>query len=163
MTKSDWEGLAQSESTLIHEGNPTAHVREPARARAEIRDLRVKKSPEIMESILQAIREGLPITTAARVNGINPETVYRWRKEDDNFDQGIREAKHFYKAVLISNVVRAAQTDWKASTWLLSREFPNEYGDKKEVQVIATQNNGLAEVIAMIQQTNDSVKPQEDP
>jgi hypothetical protein len=29
--------------------------------------------------------------------------------------------------------------------------------------VTATQSNGLAEVIAMIEQTNDSVKPQEDP
>ena len=27
MTKSDWEGLAQSESTLIHKEEPTARAR----------------------------------------------------------------------------------------------------------------------------------------
>ena len=153
MTKSDWEGLAQSESTLIHKEEPTARAR----------DLRTKKSPERMQAVLDNIRDGQPITRAARLAGLNPDTVHRWRKEDEEFDEAVEDALEFQIAVLTAKVDRASDTDWKAAAWRLERLRPDEFGSKKEVQVTATQSNGLAEVIAMIEQTNDSVKPQEDP
>ena len=153
MTKSDWEGLAQSESTLIHKEEPTARAR----------DLRTKKSPERMQAVIDNIRDGQPITRAARLAGLNPDTVHRWRKEDEEFDEAVEDALEFQIAVLTAKVDRASDTDWKAAAWRLERLRPDEFGSKKEVSVTATQSNGLAEVIAMIQQTNDSVKPQEDP
>ena len=153
MTSSDWEGLAQSESTLIHKEEPTARAR----------DLRTKKSPERMQAVLDNIRDGQPITRAARLAGLNPDTVHRWRKEDEEFDEAVEDALEFQIAVLTAKVDRASDTDWKAAAWRLERLRPDEFGSKKEVSVTATQSNGLAEVIAMIEQTNDSVKPQEDP
>lgn len=153
MTRSDWEGLAQSESTLIHKEEPTARAR----------DLRTKKSPERMQAVLDNIRDGQPITRAARLAGLNPDTVHRWRKEDEEFDEAVEDALEFQIAVLTAKVDRASDTDWKAAAWRLERLRPDEFGSKKEVSVTATQSNGLAEVIAMIEQTNDSVKPQEDP
>ena len=153
MTKSDWDGLAQSESTLIHKEEPTARAR----------DLRTKKSPERMQAVLDNIRDGQPITRAARLAGLNPDTVHRWRKEDEEFDEAVEDALEFQIAVLTAKVDRASDTDWKAAAWRLERLRPDEFGSKKEVSVTATQSNGLAEVIAMIEQTNDSVKPQEDP
>ena len=153
MTKSDWEGLAQSESTLIHKEEPTARAR----------DLRTKKSPERMQAVLDNIRDGQPITRAARLAGLNPDTVHRWRKEDEEFDEAVEDALEFQIAVLTAKVDRASDTDWKAAAWRLERLRPDEFGSKKEVSVTATQSNGLAEVIAMIEQTNDSVKPQEGP
>ena len=153
MTSSDWEGLAQSESTLIHKEEPTARAR----------DLRTKKSPERMQAVIDNIRDGQPITRAARLAGLNPDTVHRWRKEDEEFDEAVEDALEFQIAVLTAKVDRASDTDWKAAAWRLERLRPDEFGSKKEVSVTATQSNGLAEVIAMIEQTNDSVKPQEDP
>ena len=153
MTKSDWEGLAQSESTLIHKEEPTARARY----------LRTKKSPERMQAVIDNIRDGQPITRAARLAGLNPDTVHRWRKEDEEFDEAVEDALEFQIAVLTAKVDRASDTDWKAAAWRLERLRPDEFGSKKEVSVTATQSNGLAEVIAMIEQTNDSVKPQEDP
>jgi hypothetical protein len=153
MSKSDWEGLAQSESTLIHKEEPTARAR----------DLRTKKSPERMQAVIDNIRDGQPITRAARLAGLNPDTVHRWRKEDEEFDEAVEDALEFQIAVLTAKVDRASDTDWKAAAWRLERLRPDEFGSKKEVSVTATQSNGLAEVIAMIEQTNDSVKPQEDP
>jgi len=153
MTRSDWEGLAQSESTLIHKEEPTARAR----------DLRTKKSPERMQAVIDNIRDGQPITRAARLAGLNPDTVHRWRKEDEEFDEAVEDALEFQIAVLTAKVDRASDTDWKAAAWRLERLRPDEFGSKKEVSVTATQSNGLAEVIAMIEQTNDSVKPQEDP
>ena len=156
MSTSDWSGLAARESAAlidINKDEPTARAR----------DLRTKKSPERMQAVIDNIRDGQPITRAARLAGLNPDTVHRWRKEDEEFDEAVEDALEFQIAVLTAKVDRASDTDWKAAAWRLERLRPDEFGSKKEVSVTATQSNGLAEVIAMIEQTNDSVKPQEDP
>lgn len=149
--KSDLKGLAAREALIINEENPTARAR----------DLRVKKSPKLLDEILQTIREGQPITRAARLCGVNPATVHRWREEDPDFGEALEEALEFQVAVLTRKVDQASDTDWKAAAWRLERLRPDEFGSKREVNVTATQSNGLAEVIKMIEQTNDSVKPAE--
>lgn len=149
--KSDLKGLAAREALIINEENPTARAR----------DLRVKKSPKLLDEILQTIREGQPITRAARLCGVNPDSVHRWRQEDPDFNEAVEEAIEFQVAVLTRKVDQASDTDWKAAAWRLERLRPDEFGSKREVNVTATQSNGLAEVIKMIEQTNDSVKPAE--
>lgn len=147
--KSDLSGLAAREALIINADSPTARAR----------DLRVKKSPELLGEILQTIRDGQPITRAARLCGVNPDTVHRWRNEDPEFNEALEEALEFQIAVLTRKVDQASDTDWKAAAWRLERLRPDEFGSKKEVNVTASQSNGLAEVIKMIEQTNDSVKP----
>lgn len=44
--------------------------------------------------------------------------------------------------------------DWRALSWMMARRFPQEYGDKKEVEITAKKADGIPEVIAMIEQTN---------
>ena len=149
--KSDLKGLAAREALIINEENPTARAR----------DLRVKKSPKLLDEILQTIRDGQPITRAARLCGVNPATVHRWREEDPDFGEALEEALEFQVAVLTRKVDQASDVDWKAAAWRLERLRPDEFGSKREVNVTATQSNGLAEVIKMIEQTNDSVKPAE--
>ena len=151
MSKSDWSGLAARES------QPIDNVQE---ATARARDLRTKKSPERMQAVIDNIRDGQPITRAARLVGLNPATVHRWREEDEEFKEAVEDALEFQIAVLTAKVDRASDTDWKAAAWRLERLRPDEFGAKKELQVTATQSNGIAEVIAMIEQTNDSVKPE---
>jgi len=145
---SDLKGLAAREMAATYEEQPIARAR----------DLRVKKSPALLAEILQTIRDGQPITRAARLNGINPDTVHRWRKEDPEFDEALEDALEFQIAVLVRKVDQASDSDWKAAAWRLERLRPDEFGAKREVSV-TTQSNGIAEVIAMIEQTNDSVKP----
>ena len=153
MTKSDWNGLAARES------QPLDNVQE---ATARARDLRTKKTPERMQAVIDNIRDGQPITRAARLAGLNPATVHRWREEDEEFKEAVEDALEFQIAVLTAKVDRASDTDWKAAAWRLERLRPDEFGAKKELQVTSTQSNGIAEVIAMIEQTNDSVKPEVD-
>lgn len=147
---SDLKGLAAREALTNNEERPTARAR----------DLRVKKSAQLLDEILQTIRDGQPITRAARLCGVNPDSVHRWRQEDPDFDEAVEEAIEFQIAVLTRKVDQASDTDWKAAAWRLERLRPDEFGAKREVSV-TTQSNGIAEVIAMIEQTNDSVKPTE--
>ena len=147
---SDLKGLAAREALTNNEERPTARAR----------DLRVKKSPQLLDEILQTIRDGQPITRAARLCGVNPDSVHRWRQEDPDFNEAVEEAIEFQIAVLTRKVDQASDTDWKAAAWRLERLRPDEFGAKREVSV-TTQSNGIAEVIAMIEQTNDSVKPTE--
>jgi hypothetical protein len=153
MSKSDWSGLAARES------QPIDNVQE---ATARARDLRTKNTPERMQAVIDNIRDGQPITRAARLAGLNPATVHRWREEDEEFKEAVEDALEFQIAALTAKVDRASDTDWKAAAWRLERLRPDEFGAKKELQVTATQSNGIAEVIAMIEQTNDSVKPEVD-
>ena len=148
---SDLKGLAAREALTNNEERPTARAR----------DLRVKKSAQLLDEILRTIREGQPITRAARLCGVNPDSVHRWRQEDPDFNEAVEEALEFQIAVLTRKVDQASDTDWKAAAWRLERLRPDEFGAKREVSV-TTQSNGIAEVIAMIEQTNDSVKPEVD-
>ena len=48
-----------------------------------------------------------------------------------------------------------ARQDWRASAWLLERRFPERWGAKRELEVnMKNDSNGIAEVMAMIEQTN---------
>ena len=86
MSKSDWRGLAARES------QPIDNVQE---ATARARDLRTKKSPERMQAVIDNIRDGQPITRAARLAGLNPATVHRWREEDEEFKEAVEDALEF--------------------------------------------------------------------
>lgn len=147
---SDLKGLAAREALTNNEERPTTRAR----------DLRVKKSQQLLDEILQTIRDGQPITRAARLCGVNPDSVHRWRQEDPDFNEAVEEAIEFQIAVLTRKVDQASDTDWKAAAWRLERLRPDEFGAKREVSV-TTQSNGIAEVLDMIEQTNDSVKPTE--
>lgn len=151
--KSDLKGLAAREAFSLDVADATA--------RARPKNLSIKKSPELLAEIVQTIREGQPITRAARLCGVNPVTVHRWREDDPDFNEAVEDAMEFQVAVLTRKVDQASDTDWKAAAWRLERLRPDEFGSKREVNVTATQSNGLAEVIKMIEQTNDSVKPAE--
>jgi basic membrane lipoprotein Med (substrate-binding protein (PBP1-ABC) superfamily) len=51
--------------------------------------------------------------------------------------------------------------DWRALSWMMARRFPQEYGDKKEVEITAKKADGIPEVIAMIEQTNEIISDED--
>jgi hypothetical protein len=48
--------------------------------------------------------------------------------------------------------------DTKALMWLLSKLRPDRYGDRKEVEITTKTNDGVQEVVAMFEQTNDMME-----
>ena len=42
--------------------------------------------------------------------------------------------------------------------WLLAKLRPDRYGDKKELEITTKTNDGVQEVVAMFEQTNDMLE-----
>ena len=57
----------------------------------------------------------------------------------------------------------ARKEDTKALMWLLSKLRPDRYGDKQALEVTTKKDDGVPEVIAMLQQTQHLVNKDSDP
>lgn len=120
---------------------------------------KTKYTPETVEKITNAVREGLPFETAAALASIAAGTFYRWmenksefceavKKAQSEFEQqaitrikaaGIRANRHYLKDKQ-GNLQRDAQGNpifdmavegaWQADAWILERIMPEKYGNR---------------------------------
>lgn len=101
-----------------------------------------KLTPEVQEKIVQAIRAGAYIETAAAYAGVNKQTLYNWMKRGNQQRSG--KYRRFLDAVEkaladaemrdLLIITKAAEVDWKAAAWRLERKFPDRWGRKERVQ-----------------------------
>lgn len=91
-------------------------------------------------SLIENIREGLPITTAGILAGIPKGTLMRWlqagRSEDGetiytSLAIEVDEALADFQRSKIREVSAAGAKDHRAAEWLLERRFPREFGDPR--------------------------------
>ncbi len=108
----------------------------PMVARTE-RNRPTKRHERLVRELLTLIASGAPIKDAARHVGIDPVTLWRWRKADPALDADVRAARSAFLQRQIERIDKAAANDWKAAAWLLSRSDPAAWGGKTEVQVEA--------------------------
>ena len=116
-----------------------------------------KKTPARQERILENLRAGLTKEVSATQAGISPRSFYYWVEHDEQFAEEVQAAIDFSEAVLLAELKAQGQArqDWRASAWLLERRFPERWGAKRELEVnMKNDSNGIAEVMAMIEQTN---------
>jgi hypothetical protein len=95
------------------------------------------------EQILQFIRAGAYIETAASAAGIDKATFYAWLKKGANAKAG--EYKDFHDAVTqaaamaevrdVLLIGEAAKESWQAAAWRLERKFPDRWGQTRRVEV----------------------------
>ena len=52
-----------------------------------------KKTPTVLETLLKALREGVPEKSAARIAGISPRTLQNWKSEDEEFAESVAGAR----------------------------------------------------------------------
>lgn len=92
-----------------------------------------KYSPETVEAICQALREGNTRKDACSVAGISEETFSQWRKRYPEFLDSIEKAegKAAFYAV---NVVRSAMDSgvWQAAAWWLERRRKQDWSLRTE-------------------------------
>lgn len=98
-----------------------------------------KLTSEAEQLILKALRAGNYRATAARLAGIHPATFHRWIERGDpngtnRIDQPYRDfAAKVDKAIAeaeareVTQISRAAEQDWRAAAWRLSRRHPERW------------------------------------
>ena len=118
---------------------------------------RPPKHDSVREELLANLREPMSIKAAYTLAGVSERTYYRWIDEDEEWAQEVEMAKRYSEAVMVAKVQRMSEEkgDWRAFMFLLKQRFPDEYGDRQQIELNQTTNDGgAALVIQMIEQTD---------
>ena len=101
--------------------------------------------PLTVEAICDGIRLGLYYKDAAIRAGISKATFHEWAAKGAEpgthpqyaeFLDSVERAKSDLKANLLERVQDASEKgQWQAATWILSRKFPEEFGQTVEAKV----------------------------
>jgi hypothetical protein len=97
----------------------------------------------LAEQIIQYIRAGAYIETAAVAAGIDKATFYAWMKKGASAKDGDFKAFHdaVNQAMAMAEVRdvlligEAAKESWQAAAWRLERKFPDRWGQTRRVEV----------------------------
>lgn len=103
-----------------------------------------KFTEERANKILEALRLGVPQSTAYTYAGISETTYYRWLQEagEPGAKQELREFREAVQAARAEAEVRslaviqnASRKTWQAAAWFLERGFPHHWArtDRHEV------------------------------
>ncbi len=104
-------------------------------------------TPEVHAAIVESIRGGNYVETAAQAARVGKTTFYDWMKRgeaDDasepylSFAADVRAAEAEAEHDAVETLKRASIDDWKAAEVYLKRRFPTKWGDKVEQTIDAT-------------------------
>lgn len=127
----------------------------------------IKLTPEIEKKILDAIRMGNYLETAAAYANIARSTFYNWIKRGEKEIQRVNQNprckikksekpfvdfKHKVDQALaeaemrdVQIILRAASDDWRAAAWRLERRYPDKWS-KKDRHEVTGQDGGPIEI-----------------
>jgi len=120
------------------------------------------------ERLLQAVRGGNYLETAARFAGISYPTLRRWiQKADDpdappeyeEFRDALEKARADAEVLALAKIQKAAtEGAWQASAWYLERSAPEKWGrrDTSRVELVGD-GGGPVKIVAGIELDNDSM------
>ena len=91
-----------------------------------------KLTPERRQLLLEAAQEGCPNAEAAAHAGIGDRTLYGWLADPElaEFAEDYTRARLNGRRNLINLITTHAERDWRAASWLLERQDPNNWGGK---------------------------------
>ena len=101
---------------------------------------RPPKPRAVRDELLDNLRAGLTIKTAAEQAGITERTYYRWLEESGEAGEWsleVQAASSYAQAVIQKKLEAAAEDkrEWRAYAWILERRWPEEWGAKREMEV----------------------------
>jgi hypothetical protein len=114
------------------------------------------------EKLLQAVRGGNYLETAARYAGLSYSTLRRWiLKADDpdappeyvEFKEALEKARADAEVASLAKIQKAAgEGAWQASAWYLERSWPERWGrrDTNRVELVG-EGGGPVKVVAGIE------------
>lgn len=105
---------------------------------------KTKYTPETVNEICKAIREGSTQNDAACLAGITTTTFHEWINTKPEFSEAVEKAHADFKRANVA-AIRAAgvrpQKDgtlkgqWQANAWLLERKYPDEFGQRITIKI----------------------------
>lgn len=102
-----------------------------------------KYTAELAERIIDLIRKGAYIETAAAACGVHKGAFYDWLRRSEKgeepyagFSHAVERAAAESELSFADIIDKAAKTgQWQAAAWRLERKFPNRYGLKNRLEV----------------------------
>lgn len=134
----------------------------------------IKLTPDIQQKIVEAIKMGNYIETAAAFAGISKNTLYEWLKRGAREKERIAGTNRKPKAseapfVRFSDVVEKAMADaevrdvliianaakenWQAAAWRLERKYPDRWGRADRFRQDQNNNAALNALAAAIKES----------
>ena len=91
-----------------------------------------KRTPERRKDIIDCLKLGMTLESAARYAGISYETLNRWQQDDGTFANDIENARGFFEREALEQIRAAAEDpkNWAATAWRLERIMPALYARK---------------------------------
>jgi len=110
-------------------------------------------TPEIQKRIVDAIKAGAYVETAAAYAGVGKSTFFSWmtkgRKGDKqvykDFVDAVERAMAAAEMRDVVTITRAAESQWQAAAWRLERKFPSRWGRRQHL-AITGEDGGPVEV-----------------
>lgn len=157
-TNSDLKGLASREA------GETEDVSKGTSARATTGP-KAPRNAEKLEEICHLLSKGHSVEAACVGAHLNRRSFYRWMQEDEELRDRIEDAKLAGEGAMIAEMrsLIDARQDWKGLAWLLERRWPERYSAKREIEVSTKKSDGTAEVLAMLEQTNEIMREPNEP
>lgn len=90
---------------------------------------------EMEEEIIQLLSDGMSQVKVALAMGINEKTIMEHRERFPEFSERIEKAKRATDALAHKSVKVGMLKDWKAGAWWLERRHPEEFQEKKIIEV----------------------------
>jgi len=93
-----------------------------------------KRTPGIVGAILDSISRGVPQGIAAKMVGVSPSTLTKWKREDPELVRLMSMAGSQAVDVYVQLIRKAGERDWKAVRFLLENhpEAAEDYGQKSK-------------------------------
>ena len=104
---------------------------------------RPKLDPAITQRIVDLVRAGNTLDTAATACGIHRTTLHRWMRHGKGQKRGryhklfeqVEKAQAEAEARDVAIIAKAAGADWRAAAWRLERRFPRKYGPRVQLAI----------------------------
>lgn len=104
------------------------------------------RTEQNQRNILAAIARGASLTMAADAAGIGRTAFYHWRREDEQFEQGIKKARNACALERLDKITQADQ--WQAHAWWLERQFPEDFTLVQKIEQVLAKHGLIAPGIA---------------
>lgn len=94
-----------------------------------------KLTPGMTKAICEALRAGNTRTAAGAYAGISHQTFTNWFKGNEDFADAVLKAEADAEVRNVAIIQTAAKETWTAAAWWLERRKPENWRQKKDLNV----------------------------